>query len=378
MKYIFYKDLIKMGGAEVFLASFYKHIIKYDINYKICCFDYNESLLDELELKKSDILKIEGNNEFYKILNFKKLIRNNTLIVHSGFIQSYLATIFTNNKYILFLHHPSFNTFKHFQIFSLLFRKFREKVLSDEFAGPILLDMKKKLGLYDYIKINIQACINYLAVRRASKIIVLTEYAKTEKKLFFNKEAIVLPAGIHNDFLNNYNFFQEENYILYFGRVIKEKRVDLIIKSFNKIKNIDTKLYIVGDGDEREILQKKYKNNHNVIFKGYLNFPSLIDVIKKSKFVITMCWSDYNLTVYESIALGKRVIYGQDFNVESFDKKFIDKKVLFYCKPEIESLKAEIEKLLNYKQLEKIDYEFVKEYSWDWYVQNYLKKINYE
>ena len=121
MKYIFYKDLIKMGGAEVFLASFYKHIIKYDINYKICCFDYNESLLDELELKKSDILKIEGNNEFYKILNFKKLIRNNTLIVHSGFIQSYLATIFTNNKYILFLHHPSFNTFKHFQIFSLLF-----------------------------------------------------------------------------------------------------------------------------------------------------------------------------------------------------------------------------------------------------------------
>ncbi len=64
-----------------------------------------------------------------------------------------------------------------------------------------------------------------------------------------------------------------EKVILYVGRLSHEKSVDILIKSFTKIaKKMDNvSLLVVGDGQiktELEILVKKLKNQHKVIFTG--------------------------------------------------------------------------------------------------------------
>ena len=61
--------------------------------------------------------------------------------------------------------------------------------------------------------------------------------------------------------------------VLFVGRLVKCKNLEILLKSFDNIKG-NVKLVIVGDGVERESLQKQTKNS-NVIFTGRLEGASL-------------------------------------------------------------------------------------------------------
>ena len=50
---------------------------------------------------------------------------------------------------------------------------------------------------------------------------------------------------------------EKEKVILYMGRLIKSKRVDLLLEVFSKINNPEWKLWIVGDGPQKEKLEKQ-------------------------------------------------------------------------------------------------------------------------
>ncbi len=126
----------------------------------------------------------------------------------------------------------------------------------------------------------------------------------------FNRNKIeVLPHFIKQEQIieqNNYS----ENYILYFGRLSKEKGPVVLLKAMQKVKNI--KLKLAGTGpQEKELKDYVQKNNmDNVEFLGYLKGEKLKEAILNSLFVImpSVFYETFGLTVLESYTYGKSVI----------------------------------------------------------------------
>lgn len=106
------------------------------------------------------------------------------------------------------------------------------------------------------------------------------------------------------------NSMLKKKYILYFGRLSKEKGVHTLIKAMKKINNVD--LVIIGDGPEYNNLlefSKKFGENR-VHFLGPLWGNDLNTVISNS--LLTVCPSEwYEVSPYvvmQSLSLGKPVV----------------------------------------------------------------------
>ena len=94
-----------------------------------------------------------------------------------------------------------------------------------------------------------------LIYRRAYGIVAQTSYAKDFFKKELNHKNIKVIPNPNRD--HQYVKVEKEKVILYMGRLIKSKRVDLLLDIFSKIDNPNWKLWIVGDGPQKEILEKQ-------------------------------------------------------------------------------------------------------------------------
>jgi len=78
----------------------------------------------------------------------------------------------------------------------------------------------------------------------------------------------------------------DDDYIIYVGRLVKEKRVDYLLEAFQK-SNITEQLLILGDGGEKEslmILAKELNIQNHVTFLGAVSNP--YKYIKRAKFLV--------------------------------------------------------------------------------------------
>ncbi|MDD5736900.1 MAG: glycosyltransferase family 4 protein [Candidatus Omnitrophica bacterium] len=115
-----------------------------------------------------------------------------------------------------------------------------------------------------------------------------------------------LPNFVHvNDYSPVYKW--EDEFIVYFGRLSKEKGIDTLIEA---VKGIPIKLKIIGDGPMRKELEELSKDYKNIVFIGHKYGNDLRNEIAKSMFtVIPSNWYEaFGRTVIESYALGKPVI----------------------------------------------------------------------
>ncbi len=117
-----------------------------------------------------------------------------------------------------------------------------------------------------------------------------------------------------NSFINLKEYqpsYKNKGYILYFGRLSREKGLLTLIKAFSNLKN-DIHLTIAGSGDHEEELKKFSQDNNikNIEFKGFLDQTELIKLIQHAIFtVIPSLWFDNSpMSIYESFAVGKPVI----------------------------------------------------------------------
>lgn len=100
------------------------------------------------------------------------------------------------------------------------------------------------------------------------------------------------------------------NYIVYTGRLVKEKGLDILIKAMKEV--IGVKLVIIGDGEYREELQcfAAKEGINNIEFKGYVSEENAKTIVRNSLFVVVPSqWSEvFGLVIIESFAMGKPVI----------------------------------------------------------------------
>lgn len=373
----FYKDIVQVGGAERYLFDFF-HSLKETHKVKIICFSYSFEVLKFFNIKKNDIVVIEGENFFSKLLNLRTYINktDTKVVCHSGFIECYLCLIFSKKKYDIILHHPHFNSFISLDIFSFIYSKYRNKFINDSFVHNELYNIEKTIDLKNKIKLNFRAILQFLAIKKSDKIFVLTKYAFHEKFEIFKKSSIVLPSPPSRDFSEKTKKIKiqdsnnDQNFILFAGRLIKEKRVDLLIKLYKRYNSTLPKLKIIGSGDQFEYLNNEINsNNLNIELLGRLDDEELLLKIKEASLFITLEWADFNLTVYESIYLGTPVVFGKYCLVEEHDLRYIKDKMLFYTDPNIDSIYNTINKVMSNKFKRK---KYKLNYNWDMFTNNFL------
>ena len=105
---------------------------------------------------------------------------------------------------------------------------------------------------------------------------------------------------------------KQNNYLLYFGRLSKEKGIDILIKAMALV-NSNIKLKIVGDGSEKENLKKmaeKLKINSQIQFLDHKNQNELKKIIKNSLTVIvpSQWYENCPLSILEAFSFGKSVV----------------------------------------------------------------------
>ncbi|MBI5680680.1 MAG: glycosyltransferase family 4 protein [Methanobacterium sp.] len=158
--------------------------------------------------------------------------------------------------------------------------------------------------------------IEKLMVNLTDKIITVSTKTKRDlKKIKKFEEAVVIPNGIDFEYISKITSSTEKSDVVYAGRLIKEKNVDILIKAIQlTIEKIpDIKCFIIGDGPERIELEKLVKElslQNNVVFKGFVeDYESLISYIKSSKvFVLPSTREGFGIVVIEANACGLPVI----------------------------------------------------------------------
>lgn len=119
-------------------------------------------------------------------------------------------------------------------------------------------------------------------------------------------------ATLHNFIdLQQYDKEIEDNgYALYFGRLSKEKGIFNLLKA---IKKVNGKLYLAGDGPDREKIEKYIRENNlldKVILLGYLNENDIKEYIRKSRFIVipSILRENCPYSILETMAIGKPII----------------------------------------------------------------------
>jgi glycosyltransferase involved in cell wall biosynthesis len=117
------------------------------------------------------------------------------------------------------------------------------------------------------------------AVRFADEIIVLSENVKNYFLDMYGRETVFIPNGVARPEIllpqkigDKYNL-AKDGYILFLGRLVPEKRVELLIEAFKNLKT-EKQLVIAGgvsdSGEYAEQLKELSKDDKRIIFTGFV------------------------------------------------------------------------------------------------------------
>ena len=97
-------------------------------------------------------------------------------------------------------------------------------------------------------------------------------------------------------------------YALYFGRLIDEKGVDILLEAALLVP--DLPIYIIGDGPDREMVERLSSETKNVKFLGPKWGPELNDLLRACRFVVvpSLWHENFPYVIFQAFAAGKPVL----------------------------------------------------------------------
>ncbi len=124
----------------------------------------------------------------------------------------------------------------------------------------------------------------------------------------------------------------QDSYFLLVSRLVGYKRVDLVVRAFNKL---GWPLVIVGDGWQKSELEKRARRN--IIFAGGdLTDEELVGYYQNCRAFVYAAEEDFGLAAVEAQAAGKPVIaFGQSGSAETV---IAGKTGLFFARQEVNDL----------------------------------------
>lgn len=147
------------------------------------------------------------------------------------------------------------------------------------------------------------------------RIIAVSEKTKKDLEDLGVKDICVVPNGIDFRKIESIDALDKDSDVIFVGRLIREKNVDILIKAVRLIKEEipDIKCVIVGDGPEKEKLMKLSQDlgvDSNIEFTGFLKrYEDVIAYMKSSKiFVLPSTREGFGIVALEANACGLPVI----------------------------------------------------------------------
>ena len=179
-----------------------------------------------------------------------------------------------------------------------------------EIWGDYWFEYLGKKGIFGYLIEKITLKLPDLIIANSEKIKDdLTSVGVDTNKIK------VSPNGIDYQWISEISPKNEELDILYAGRLIEHKNVDVLIKAINIVKKEipDIKCGVIGDGPERERLERLSKDlglENNVKFFGFLEkSEDVLAYMKSSKvFILPSTREGSPVTAVEANACGLPVI----------------------------------------------------------------------
>ena len=249
-----------------------------------------------------------------------------------------------------------------------------------------------KLGIIGYL-------VEKISSRLPNKIIAVSENTKKQliEKLNVNpNKIIVIENGADISKIQKIKPSKESSDIIYAGRLLDYKNIDVLIKAIAIIKshrdhpsqgdhpkgskgrksNPNIKCIIIGDGPELQNLKnltKQLKLDNNIIFKGFVKkIEDVYALIKSSKvFVLPSTREGFGIVVVEANACGIPVITTS--HKDNASKDLIKQgKNGFICKLNEKDIADKIKTAIKQSQKMKKDcLSSAKHYDW----QNIIKKF---
>ena len=231
---------------------------------------------------------------------------------------------------------------------------------------------------YEYIgrKGYLGYIIEKLAVLMPDKIISVSKHTthKLKSELNSKKSIYTVPNGIEFDLITKIKPAKEKSDVIFVGRLISSKNVDILIKSIKLIrgKNPEIKSLIIGDGPEKknlEALTQKLNLEKHIKFLGFLeNHNDVCALMKSSKvFILPSTREGFGMVVIEANACGIPVITIN--HKDNAARDLIEEgKNGFVCQFNEEEIAKRIMRILENssgRKMKEVCMDLAKKYDWD-------------
>ena len=213
----------------------------------------------------------------------------------------------------------------HSPLFTFLYGLLKKRKYPLVMTVHYLLDIKASPG-YSRIYQNFIRRMTLFIAKRIDKIICVNEdYLPIfEKWGIKSKKLAFIPNGVDIKKFSPGKSkiktkYKGKKIILYFGRLHYQKNVDLLIKSFplikKKLKN--SKLIIVGTGNQYDKLKKLSEDDKDIIMTGFVSDQELIDYMRASDVVVFPSRGENaSFTIMEAMACKLPVVSSDVGNAE--------------------------------------------------------------
>lgn len=185
---------------------------------------------------------------------------------------------------------------------------------------------------------------NFLIKKNKNKIhkidLLISNSINVKKRIkqYYNAQSLVIypPVKITKNKISKINL--QARHYLFFSRLVKQKGIELVIKTFNQNKK---SLLVVGTSDQ----EKKWRKlaNKNIKFLGFVSDRKLQNIFKTTKALIYAAIDeDFGMIPVEAMSYGLPIIAYKDGGVK---ETVIDNKTgLFFENYNIRSLNQAVER----------------------------------
>ena len=153
------------------------------------------------------------------------------------------------------------------------------------------------------------------------KILVLTNFHKN----YFIDKNISTNVSVLNNFVSIIEEQEKDfdDYMVYAGRISKEKGVKELIDAFKKAKLENMHLKIIGNGPQLQNLIDLHKSDKNIIFYGSLSNQETMKIISKANCIVTATklWEGQPTLLCEASFFGKPSIFPNTGGISEFFPK---------------------------------------------------------
>ncbi|WP_266075052.1 glycosyltransferase [Haladaptatus caseinilyticus] len=165
------------------------------------------------------------------------------------------------------------------------------------------------------------------------RFVANSELVRDRIQRYYGRDAAVVYPPVIGDWYND----GDDGYFVTWSRLAPEKRIDLVVDAFAEL---DDRLVVVGDGQERERLERKARDCDNIELLGYVN--NIEEVVSRATAVVYAPKDeDFGLVGAEALSAGKPLI---GVNEGYTRQQVVDGTTGLRFEPTVDSLRAAVER----------------------------------